>query len=86
VSLRILAQKSPESELRLKRCGGKKFEWLKYEFGSLRGLFGNIEYVEGFSLKRQWSKCNLDNIQGPRCKVVARNRILFKYRDRNGMH
>jgi hypothetical protein len=33
--LQILAQESPDSELRLKIYGEKKFRGAKYEFGSL---------------------------------------------------
>jgi hypothetical protein len=33
--LRILAQESPDSKLRLKRYGRKKFEGLKLKFGKL---------------------------------------------------
>jgi hypothetical protein len=40
VILRILAQKSPDSELRLKRYGGKKFGGKSRILEWFRGIFG----------------------------------------------
>jgi hypothetical protein len=42
VILRILAQESPDSKLRLKRDEGLMFRELELEFAKLRGIFGNI--------------------------------------------
>jgi hypothetical protein len=43
VILRILAQESPESELRLKRNGGLKFGGQNWNFDKLRGLFVRLQ-------------------------------------------
>jgi hypothetical protein len=45
VILRILAQESPDSELRLKRYWGKKFEELKLEFWKDSGVYLEIYNV-----------------------------------------
>jgi hypothetical protein len=56
--MRILAQESPGSELRLKRYGGRKFGGLKYEF---RKLWGFICKILGALVK---SICKLKKMEG----------------------
>jgi hypothetical protein len=52
VILRILALESPNSELRLKIYGRKKFIGQKLEFGKLQGIFVKIQCLEGIGVKR----------------------------------
>jgi hypothetical protein len=52
VILRILAQESPDLELRLNQYGQEVWRE-KCKFGGvLEGIFGNIECWEGFCVKR----------------------------------
>jgi hypothetical protein len=61
--LRILAQESPDSELRLKRYGVLK----------LRGLYMNLEGSMGFFRKLPGALvnriCNLERVEGFMCKI-----------------
>jgi hypothetical protein len=51
VILRILAQESPDSELRLKRYEGSNFRGWNWNFGRLNGIFVKIECLEAFGIK-----------------------------------
>jgi hypothetical protein len=58
VIMRILAQKSPKSELRLRRYGEKKFWGFFCNFWKVaRGIFGNISKTRG--LLRIFVYCGL---------------------------
>jgi hypothetical protein len=81
--LRVLAQESPDSELRLERCGRKKFWGLNLDFERFKGLLWkisgalvnwilNLEHGEGSMCKieGQWTDLQLEfKFQGPSCKV-----------------
>jgi hypothetical protein len=71
VNLRILGQESLKSELRLKNMF-RSSSRAKLEFWkSFRDIFVNTDYLEGFGVKTQGYKCNLEKIQGSRCKMVG---------------
>jgi hypothetical protein len=52
VILRILAQESPDSELRLKRYGRKKFRGQNWNFGSLQVYIGEYRMCGGLLCKK----------------------------------
>jgi hypothetical protein len=63
VILKILAQKSPDSKLRLKRYADLKFRGQKYEFGSMWGL---IWKMAGALVN--WN-CNLEQMDDINYKI-----------------
>jgi hypothetical protein len=56
VILRILAQESPDSEIRLERYERKKFGEQNWNFGSLQGYIGEYRMCEGLLCKKERGK------------------------------
>jgi hypothetical protein len=52
----MLAQESPDSELRLKRYEGKKFEGQNWNFGRLQGYIGEYRMCGGLLCKKDRGK------------------------------